>query len=679
MRWPTPQEKYFSFSGGLDQVSPPITIKPGVARNSRNFEIGVNGGYSRVRGYERFDGRARPSDAVYHSLAVTVTGSAALGNTITGATSGATGVIVAMVSGTWYLTKVVGTFQASETINISGAPVATADAANSVGGASTLALNATYLNLAADQYRADIAVVPGSGSILGVWQYAGAVYAWRNNAGGTAAVMHKATTSGWTAITLLYEVSFTVGNVATPVDGETLTQGGVTSTVRRVATRTGAWSGSAAGIFVINAPSGGNFAAGAATLSGGATVTLSGVQTAIAFAPGGRFECVNYNFGGSANTTRMYGCDGVNRAFDFDGTVLTPIATGMTTDAPKHIIAHKKHLFLSFGGSIQHSSIGAPYTWSPVTGAAEIGVGDTCNGFRVLPGSQDTAALAIYNRNSTFVLYGTSSADWNLVTYSDEAGAIEWTLQAMSQIITLDDRGITLLSTTSAFGNFKDSTISRAIDPTLRDLRGTAIASCVVREKNQYRVFFSGGDAIYLTFADNKIAGLMLITLPNPVTCICSQEAANGVEEIYYGSTDGYVYQMEKGTSFDGEAIDAHIELAYNHFDSPRLLKQWRKAMIEVSGSSYCEFSFAYLLGYASVEVSQPNTATVTNNLSATSWDSFTWDRFWWDGATLVPAELDLEGLAENISLIFASNSDEYESFTLNGAIVQFVPRRPMR
>ena len=39
--------------------------------------------------------------------------------------------------------------------------------------------------------------VPGSGPVRGVWLYNGDVFAWRDNAGGTALVMHKATAGGW--------------------------------------------------------------------------------------------------------------------------------------------------------------------------------------------------------------------------------------------------------------------------------------------------------------------------------------------------------------------------------------------------------------------------------------------------------------------------------------------------
>ena len=69
--------------------------------------------------------------------------------------------------------------------------------------------------------------------------------------------------------------------------------------------------------------------------------------------------------------------NGSGLAFEFDGTYLVPIRTGMTTDTPSHIAAHRNYLFLSFRGSLQMSGIGDPYAWSPVLGASEIAMGDT--------------------------------------------------------------------------------------------------------------------------------------------------------------------------------------------------------------------------------------------------------------------------------------------------------------
>jgi hypothetical protein len=220
---------------------------------------------------------------------------------------------------------------------------------------------------------------------------------------------------------------------------------------------------------------------------------------------------------------------------------------------------------------------------------------------------------------------------------------------------------------------------STLVRPYINALRDTAIASCVVREKNQYRLFFSGGAALYVTFIGNKVAGLMPIDLTNPVTAVCSNEAANGVEEIYFGSTNGFVYQMEKGTSHDGEALAWSASLAYNHFGSPLQIKQYRKLRVEASGEGYAEFSLSYNVGYGTTDLPQGVSTQVTTNLTSTVWDSFVWDQFYWDGQALVPAEADLDGTAENISLVFAGSSDEFDPITLNGAIVSFTARRLLR
>lgn len=679
---PATVSRYWPFRGGLDQVSPTISMSPSVCRSASNVEVGPTGGLVTLKGYERFDGRPKPSDATYSIIEATITGSYSLGNTLTGATSAATGVIIAATSTYFVVTKVSGTFQSGETLNISGNPVATATSAAQQGAGSTPAVNATYNNLAADKYRADIAVVPGSGSILGVWKYNGVEYAVRNNAGGTAAVLHKSSSSGWTAVALGRELAFTSGGTYEVVAGNTITgaTSGATAVVTKVILTSGTWAGGdAAGRFIFASQTG-TFQA--ENLNVGATLnvgTIAGNSTANTLAPSGRYEFINYNFGGLAGATRMYGCSGTHKAFEFDGTVFAFVHTGMTTDTPSHIFAHKNHLFLSFAGSVQHSGIGSPHIWSVVTGAAELAVGDTVTGFMGQPGAADTEALTIFTRNSVLVLYGKSSADWNLTTFNPDAGAYEWTPQYIYQGVYLDDRGITPMSASQSYGNFSSADVSAAIRPYLEDLKSSAIASCIVREKNQYRLYFSGGAALHVTFIGSKVAGLMPVSMAHPVTCICSLEASSGREEIFFGSTDGYVYQAERGTSQDGEPISWHAELAYNHFGSPRQIKTWRKAVVEVSGGGYAGFYISSSIGYGSVDIPQGDSASVSAPLTTSQWDSFTWDAFFWDGQSLIPAECDLDGSAENLSLIFSGSSDEFEPITLNGAIVDYTNRRALR
>ena len=680
------QQDYFQFAGGLDLVTPPMVMKPGIARDSLNFECSVNGGYTLIEGYERFDGRDAPSAATYSILNVTISGAFAANDTITGVTSAATAVVVSVITSEspnyLVITKVSGTFNASETLNVGGSPQGTTTAAAASRGASTVALDASYLNLAADEYRDDIAAVPGSGNVLGVKTLGDVVYAWRANAGGTAVDIHKSTSSGWSAVALGRELVFTSGGATEITEGQTITgaTSGATAVLTRVVLRSGTWAGgTAAGSFIFASQTGTfqaeNIDVGASTN----LATIAGDSSAITLSTGGRYEIIKRNFGGTVNTARLYGCDGANKAFEFDGTVYVPLTTGMTTDTPLHIWEHKNHLFLSFGASVQHSGTGTPYQYTIVTGASEIAMGDTVTGMISQPGDSTGGALLIATRNTLGVLYGSDASDWNLVTYSEEAGAFAYSLQQIGQAYMMDDRGITSLATTANFGNFEASTVSRLVRPFVNARKTRLDASCIVREKNQYRIFFNDKYALYITIFNRKIIGIMPVLLADTVECMCSDEFSDGSERIFFGSSDGVVYEMDKGTSLDGDAIEFYLHLAFNHSGSPQQLKHYRTNQLELSGSGYIAFSFSYELGYGSTDISQPGTQSGTTSFSSSTWDVGAWDSGFWDGSTLSPSRFKLEGSAENISIKIAGSGDSFSPVTFNGATNTFTPRRGLR
>lgn len=664
--------------GGLDLVTPTLSLKPGVARDAVNYEVSITGGYSRIAGYERFDGRPNPSDAIYTILTVGNSAGLAVGNTITNLGGTVTGKIIVINGTTVVFTKAVGSFTAGDNLYVSGVLKTSVVAL----GGSISANNATaaqYAYLAAEQYRSDIGAVPGSGPIRGVEYYNGTVYAWRDNAGATALALYKSTSSGWTAVSLGEEISFSNANTNVG-EGDTLTQGGVTATIKRVVLETGTLgSGVNTGRLILSGRAGGNFAAGAATSTGAGALTLGGAQTAITLLPGGRVETVIANFGGSTNSTRMYGCDGVNRAFEFDGSVYVPIKTGMTVDTPQHIAFHKQHLFLSFGSSLQYSSLGYPYQWSVVLGAGEIAVSNAINDLLVQPGDQSTGAMAIYTESDTFILYGTSSSDWNLVSYNVGTGAKAYTAQNLNQSYVMNDRGVMNMATTLNYGNFDTASLTLNIRPWIQQRRNLATGSSVNREKGQYRIFFSDGYGLYLTTSNGQMLGAMPVQFPNPITCICAGESPDGVETSFFGSTNGYVYRLDAGTSFDGAEISANIVLNFNAIGSPRVLKRFRKGSLEITGTGYAEFAFSYDLGYSSPDITQDLSANYSSNLVASFWDQVSWDNFVWDGRTLAPSEVEVKGTAENIAVRIASISAIYPSFTVNSVILHYSMRRGLR
>ena len=677
IQMPPVRYEVIELKGGLDQITPTLSLIAGACKNASNFEALESGGYGRIGGYERYSGKTAPSVAAYSVLFVaSYTNVPTIGQTITNAGATATGYLIAIENGYMVYTKSAGSFAIGDTLKVGATVIGTLILPTS---AMSSLLNARYVNLAAAAYRTDIVKPVGSGAIRGGFLYNDLNYCLRDNAGGTASNLWQESAAGWVQVTLFNEVRFTVGGTATPADNAILTQGGVTATVKRVVKQSGAWTGTAAGRFIVTNPAGGNFAAGAATLTGGATVTLTAIQTAIVLLPGGKGESVQANFYGQLSSQRVYYCDGVNRMFEFDGAILVPLTTGTTPDQPKHIAAFKKHLFYSVQSSVFNSAIGDPYNYTAPAGAAEQPCGDTVTNFAPQPGSATSGTMAIHCRNSTQILYGTSSTDWNLVTYNNGVGALDYTAQSLSQSYTMDDRGVNALATSLNFGNFEASTLTSLIRPFIAEKRTKISCSSLDRAKSQYRVFFNDGSGLYITIVNGEAKGCMPVFFPVYANVAWEGTLANGTLVKYFGGSDGHVHQMDKGTSFDGSNINAFITLNWDSIKSPRILKRYRKASVEASSEGYAEINFGYALGYANSTVPQGVTTGYPMPFTPVYWNAFTWNAFVWGGRSLFPTECEMSGTAENVQITIGSDSAEYKPYAINSVILHYTPRRGLR
>jgi len=673
------------FVGGLDEETPTLSLKPGraVARFAVNYEAVATpgGGYARIGGYERYDGRARPSDATYAIIqVVSFTNVPTSGQTLTGGTSGATATVIATGSNYIVVTQITGTFTTSEALTVGATPIGTATPQTVTISSK---LNAQYLNLAADVYRALIGAVPGSGAVYPVaLSNSGVlnVFAFR----GTG--LYKASGSGWTAVTLYNEVSFTVGTGTEPADGTTLTQGANTATIKRTVTESGSWAGgTAAGRFIVTTPAPGNFAAGAATAPG-ATFTLSGVQTAITITAGGRYEFVVRNFGGRTTTRRIYGCDSINRGFEFDGEVYVPLKTNTTPDTPKHVQVHLQHLMFAIGSSVVSSGPGLPYRFNGTDGGAEIACGDDVTGLIVLPGISGNATLLIDRRNSKGILYGSASAGddkWRLLDFNADnaAGGLHYSQQVLTDALSLDDAGIISLRAAQELSGFSPATLTYHIQKFITSKRGLLTCSSVHRTKSQYRLFFSDGSGLWTTLVNGKVVGAMPILYSNALAGVWNCETASGEELTFAGAASGgYVYQLDRGSSFDGGNIDALLVLAWDHKKSPRTVKSYRRASIEITSNYYASIGFAHRVGYGQAKYAQPGQQSYETNFSGVpNWDSISWDAFTWDGNTLSPTEVKMTGDGENVEVTLSSTTDIIYPYTLNSVVTHFFRRRSLR
>ena len=464
---------------------------------------------------------------------------------------------------------------------------------------------------------------------------------------------------------------------------------GKTATVKSVLLSSGSWDGDdAVGYLSISGNTGtwtdgekiqvgGNNRAdvnGASQPSSRGLAKANGAQYAQTLSPGGKYEFVTYNFKGISAALSMYGVSTVDNGFSYDGTAFIKIQTGMETDTPQHVIAHKKHLFFSFpGASVQHSSIAKPLQWSPITGAAEITLGDEVSGFSI----EVKEVMSIFTRNDTYMLYGSSSADWNLTRFHTGTGAIPYTMQKMDQTFFLDDRGITSIFTVQYYGDFQSSVASGKIDPYIQKKKDNAVLSLRVRGKNQYRLFFDDKTGLAMTYMNRENVGIMPFTLSHQLSCCASGEDSNGFEVLYGGFDDGYVRRIDSGTSFDGLTVDSFIRTSYHNYGSPQVKKRFREIGLELNADTSTTLSVYPTFDYGGTfsPRSSPSATEYSVSVTSDAWnedDLFNYST----GVTVVASErVKINGVGTNMGMIIKNSSIYDKPITLQGVVVDYSTR----
>lgn len=681
-------------AGGLDLATPAIAKAPGSLIACQNYESDEQG-YRRVDGYERFDGQARPSAASTAQLAFENGDTEpSIDDLIEGASSGAYGWLmeIEVTSGTWggsdaagtmILRHVSGTFSDGEDLEVSSSAFADCSGTQNPAWATSDVEEAAYIATAAEAARDLIDAVPGSGPVRGVWTLNGETFAVRDNGGATAAVIHKATASGWQAVTLGHIIEFTAGDATSGTvgffSGDTITGGssGATATVDRVIKTTGAWDATGEGFLVLSGITG-TFSAETITGPTG-TASAAGAQTQITINPGGKYRTITKNFYGAAETTRIYGVSGVDRAFEFDGTSYVPIRTGLpdALDKPAHVGEIAKHLFLAVGSSLLNSSIGEPVEFDVNSGAGEIAFGHDVTAME----SGFLGALIVAGTDRISYITGTSASDFQLADIAPDTGAITDTMAIIGTPYFLDDKGVRSLKSAQTFGNWRMGTETDKVQSLIRaKLKAgiTPVGAVRVRAKDTYRLFFADRSGISVYFG-RKNTESMPFALGFTPYVLTGGVDSDGVETIFAGGEDGFVYQIDSGNSFDGEAVDAFLLLAYMNMGYPTQLKRYHRADPEVSGGAAgAGISVVGNFAYGNTNLVALSDA-ITMPGRGGYWDVASWDDFYWDAGVLNDQPIEVNGIGENIALGFISEHTHEDPHVISSITLYWSPRKAKR
>ncbi len=644
----------FEFRGGLITNLSPLQHGlqlPGSARVLRNFEPSIEGGYRRIDGFDKYDSSIVPAygDARVH------------GSGQTGTTLVVANLMFSPVEGdTFTISGVTGTY----TIATGGVSY------NLSTKRATLTLTTSLASSPAD--KAAITFTSGTGVIQGVAAWTGKVVAARNNS------LYRSTGSGWTKISNPAYGTVLVNGAGQT--GSSLVVDGLTGKPKTGDTF------SIAGVELVY-----TVTADATVTSGGATLTISPAlasspadNAAITFLSASRDAATKYRFEKYriSTTEKLCGVDSVNVPFLYDGTSFVELH-----DAPadvvgaEHVVWFKNQLFFSKGDKLTFTS---PYTdsdFNPANGSGVISVGNAITGLIVF-----REQLIIFSQQKISRLTGNTLSDFVLQPITLNLGCVDTdTIQEIgSDVMFLGPDGLRLLGATDRNGDFSIAVVSKPIQSEMTAFTGssTSFSSVVIREKSQYRIF-GYSDSVTTQNAVGVLGTQMLgdqtgqiawAELRGIKAFVADSDYYGRVETIVFSNTDGYVYEMEQGNSFDGASIIATFSTPFVPMEDPRIRKAFYKLFLYTDPQGSVTTLVNLKLDFDDEGVIQPDTITLSNQTGAVGFygsSTATYGSVRYGTKLKKLFQTQVVGSGFTVSLQFVSESTD-PAFSLDAATLEY-------
>ena len=204
----------------------------------------------------------------------------------------------------------------------------------------------------------------------------------------------------------------------------------------------------------------------------------------------------------------------------------------------------------------------------------------------------------------------------------------------------------------------------------------------MLRSKSQYRLFYSKSSesptisrGIIGTLTGNGYAWSE--TLGIQALGFISDVNKDGVEKVYHGDKDGYVYNHATGNSFYNGGSATDILAVYNtpdfDFGDVGTRKTLKYARVSFSPEGTCEPVFRVRYDYEDPNVPQPEPFTVTSIALPAIFGTSTFNNVTF-GATSDPMErITIEGSGNTCSFRLTSE-DQNPAYAVNGIYIDYMP-----
>ena len=374
-------------------------------------------------------------------------------------------------------------------------------------------------------------------------------------------------------------------------------------------------------------------------------------------------------------------------------TFFAKTITVSSTEYPKFCVMHDKHLVVG----------GAPTTPNTIyysgtndiddfttSGSGSIKLDDQVVGLRSFRDD-----LIIFCKNSIWKLENINvSASIAVVPITKNIGCLDGkSIQEIGgDLVFLAPDGIRTLAGTVRIGDVELGTVSRAIQPIMKDIADNIgsynISSIVIRDKSQYRLYYgtsstgTASEGIIGTLKTNEQGFTQFQWAEtfgiDASTAATSGFNSSGVEKHYHGDYNGYVYNHDTGNSFNPAEVETNIkaeyqtpDLDYGDLGTLKTLKY-----VKISATPEGEISSSLRIRYNFDDPDSPQPSDYSISVDKPSLfgnATFTTGSYVFGAASDPITRQVVEGSGHsNYFRVFSD--DTKDPYTVNGLYIDYVP-----
>ena len=615
--------------------------QPGSARILENFEPSVKGGYRRINGFVKFDANIVPP---YGSPV-------AQGSGQTGTSFVVAGLYETPVVGdTFTVAGVTGTY------TVSGVSYSTTNKE------ATLTITPALDSSPAD--KAVVAFISGQSRIEGVFYSAvdTATFAlrggslWMSSGGGWSLTSVPALGTplvdggAQTGTTLAVD-----GLTIVPVAGDTFSIAGVELVYTVL-------SATATSLSIHPALD--------SSPADNAIITMLGSS----HTGGTKARFVQFNFDGTIKTAMV---DGANNPAVFTGATYKLLQGTVDITGASYVEEFKDFLFFAKADLIAYSAPFDEDDFTPANGAGSYRLPSSCTGLITFRDQ-----LINFSETDIRRLLGTSGADFALTSITDSIGCVNGdTVQEVGgDILFLGPDGIRFLGATERIGDFNLSLASRQIQTDFTSFVEDSADYCttVVREKNQYRIFkyktttikASSRGYIGTQFLDQNAQSINWASTKGIKAYRTSSTYVNDAEVVLFSNDDDYVFQMESGSTFDGEPILSLFYTPFMSVNDPTIRKTAYSVDTYVDPEGDLTGALTLKYDFTQPNKIQPNSVDMSAGGSFSTWGTMVWGSGSYGGLPDTVIRNNVTGSFFTVSLQY--EFDGGQPFVLDTALLEY-------